>query len=626
MRIAYAMPLPPKADDVDRAGFLRRPLFAGYLSSYADVHRHGKDEHDIVDAEELHGLNGSNAVVERLLQTDPELVALSVFVWNHRRVAKLCRKLRKRAPSVKVVLGGPEVAFAPQISASRFQADWVCTGEGEVPFLHLLDALDQNPSFAGSMPGLIGRNAPCRPGNAPLVSRLDDIPSPYLNGLLQVDSDRWVDLETTRGCQFDCGFCLYGKTATTLRRFSLSRVATEVKHVLSEGATSIYFLDPTFNSKRERCRRLCRRLARLNDGLHADFHVEARAELMDERLADDFVKAGIKSVEVGLQSTNEESLALMKRGRIEQKNFLDGCRLLFERGIEVEVGVIAGLPRESANHVRATARFVLDNSLGELTVHRLQVLPGTAYHKRAKELELDYSEEPPYYLRSTPTLTDKRIGALVKKYDDRSVRAYKSYKRELKSGSKRLRKRLQNDAQCEHRFAKLMRKVYRKALVGANPSRASHQPDVAEGLHGIPPDDLKRSYKQRRKRLLSSAESAGGSVHERLQQAVNFVCAHQNRKKAAKYSSLDLSWVPKGWWCLISSDNSTRRESSQIDFDWFAVFVLSQLMLELEGRRSSVWREQDFLESADSHQLPIIELGAEELQLDAAASDTVVHC
>lgn len=430
MRIAYATLLPQEIEEIER--FLRPPLTAGYLCAYADKYRNGRDEHDIVDTTELVAFDDLNAVAERMLRKDPEIIAFSVYVWNHCAVAAVCRHLRELEPTVKIVVGGPEIAFTPARSLKVFDADWACTGEGELPFLELLNTLEREPGFSSSLPGMLHRRnltGNCAP--APLANPLDDIPSPYQTGYLRIDPDTIVDLETTRGCPYRCRFCLYGKTLESLRHFTLERVEMDVANAIESGATSIYLMDPTFNYPRERCREICRLLARLNVDRSVEFSTEARAEIMDEDLADAFVEAGIRSVEIGLQSSSRETLKLMQRG-LGTSHFINGCKLLYERGIQAEIGMIVGLPGDNRNSIRRTADFVLNGSLGQLNVYRLQVLPGSEYHKMAAQLGLNYDSTPPYYVRDTPTLSEKQITSLVENLEEHASEANDAYNKAIK--------------------------------------------------------------------------------------------------------------------------------------------------------------------------------------------------
>jgi radical SAM superfamily enzyme YgiQ (UPF0313 family) len=570
MNIAYATLLPRSMDDAWR--FLRPPLAAGYLTTYAKAHRGERDLHDIVDTTELDELRHLGPIAERLVRHRPDVLGLTVFVWNHVEVANVCRKVRRLAPRTRIVLGGPEVAYTPAAALRRFDADWICTGEGEIPFLTLLEALDRDPGFRASLPGMLHRDSPSSEcGQAPMVANLDDIPSPYSTGILRIDD--WVDLETTRGCPYRCRFCLYGKTFESLRNFSLARVESDVRYAVAHGASTIYMMDPTFNYPRERCRKICRILADVNVEQRFDVHAEVRAEIMDEALADDFVRAGVKSVEIGLQSNNKETLRLMQRG-LGEAHFLKGCRLLYDRGINAEIGTIVGLPGDTRESVASTAHYVIDQTLGELNVYRLQMLPGSEYFKMADELGLVYDADPPYYIRRTPTLNNLQISRLTTGLDKVAEPANKSYKRQIKARAKKI--------ECRETIRRSMRKIH-------DASRREAHPGNNDGQLTF----LWQAYKRHRTGLLKALAAMplrATSHHEAVREAVAVVRRNRHSRQqwlagdgTASSRPLDLSWLPAAWFRLVTGSSDRSAPPARLDRRLLEVCVLSRLMAEYDG-------------------------------------------
>ena len=125
-------------------------------------------------------------MADLLLRTDPELVAISTYVWNARTVAETVSDLRSRSDAV-VVLGGPDIQHIPELALSRFPAaDFICTGEGELALLGLVERLDasRRRTLEDPPPGLASHLGDGGP--APLVAELDTIPSPFRDGIVQV--------------------------------------------------------------------------------------------------------------------------------------------------------------------------------------------------------------------------------------------------------------------------------------------------------------------------------------------------------------------------------------------------------------------------------------------------------
>jgi radical SAM superfamily enzyme YgiQ (UPF0313 family) len=411
MRITYAS---LASGDNEKSGrYSIAPLALGYLAAYAVSKRGAKDAHTILSADPFAGLSPVE-VARRFLATDPQLVALSVYNWNRDFVMEVTRSLEDINPQLPIVLGGPEVAFDPATALRESRAWWVCTGEGEIPFAMLLDQMEASSCAFPTVPGMVSRIETVHQ-HLPtpfLVNPLDDIPSPYITGILNPQPGSTANLETMRGCPFHCNFCLYGKNYKKLRYFSLDRVQADLARLIDSEAASIYIIDPTFNLPRERCLAICRMLKELNVQGPKKIFVELKAEYLDESMADAFLEAGIAAVEVGLQSTNPAALGLMGRS-FDSVRFTKGMRLLRERQIWANVGVIAGLPGDSIDQYRETLRFVSDKALGRLLIYPLQVFPRSGFHRDAEKLGLRYEPAPSYQVIETTLISANQLREMI---------------------------------------------------------------------------------------------------------------------------------------------------------------------------------------------------------------------
>ena len=85
------------------------------------------------------------AVLAEITGKEPDVVGLSVHIWNKNYVYSLIRLLRKVMPQLKIIAGGPEVSFEPErIFNECPQIDYIVMGEGEEVFVSLINALQQN--------------------------------------------------------------------------------------------------------------------------------------------------------------------------------------------------------------------------------------------------------------------------------------------------------------------------------------------------------------------------------------------------------------------------------------------------------------------------------------------------
>ena len=71
---------------------------------------------------------------------DFDIVAFSCYIWNITQTLAVIKKIKERDPSVKILLGGPEVSYDWQDVIAVEGVDYIITGEGEIPFHAFLES------------------------------------------------------------------------------------------------------------------------------------------------------------------------------------------------------------------------------------------------------------------------------------------------------------------------------------------------------------------------------------------------------------------------------------------------------------------------------------------------------
>jgi hypothetical protein len=85
-----------------------------------------------------------NAGIEAFLRNaEPDVIAVSLYVWNVERTIRIVRAARRALPHLRVVAGGPEVAVGHPFLFRSGVFDAVVCGEGEAVFPSVLRALRQ---------------------------------------------------------------------------------------------------------------------------------------------------------------------------------------------------------------------------------------------------------------------------------------------------------------------------------------------------------------------------------------------------------------------------------------------------------------------------------------------------
>ena len=164
-------------------------------------------------------------ILAQIYQTKPAVVGLSTNIWNITLQLELVNRLKKLRPETVIILGGPEVSTDPQeIMEEEPGIDYIVRGEGEETLLELLRYLVHGEGRVSRIAGLAyreGSRIHITPPRAPLPD-LAVIPFPYED--LSLFQNRLVYYESSRGCVFNCAYCLSGWEEGRVRSLPVDRV------------------------------------------------------------------------------------------------------------------------------------------------------------------------------------------------------------------------------------------------------------------------------------------------------------------------------------------------------------------------------------------------------------------
>lgn len=344
----------------------------------------------------------------------PDLLGLSVYIWNLTYLKKMLPALKKELPSVSIVLGGPEVSYNAEETLLAFpMADAVLSGEGEVPFRAYCESL-----AAGESPSsVLGCSYRTERGifvAAPYVGE-GTPPSPLDGGYAEALQGRIAYIESSRGCPFSCAFCLSGRCGG-VRYFDLDRVKADLL-VLAQNSKTVKFIDRTFNADRARAKEIISFiLAHYGKEIPEKtcFHFEIAGELLDAETVALLQNAprGLFQAEIGVQSFHPETLRAIRRSANTERLEQNVCALLKQNNVHVHIDLIAGLPNEDL----ATFAKSFDRAFS-LHPHMLQLgflklLHGAPLREESSKFDCSFSAEPPYEVKSTHVLSKEDLALL----------------------------------------------------------------------------------------------------------------------------------------------------------------------------------------------------------------------
>lgn len=355
-----------------------------------------------------------DAVFARLLAENADVVGFCTYIWNVNSVLELAERLKLENPNVQIVLGGPEVSYrAEQVLHDYPFVDFVVSGEGEYPFAALLNALQAGDSRAlTAIEGLCFRMGQHIHLSAPHIASGDPV-SPYCDEYFDALKGRIAYLETSRGCPYNCAFCLSGRCGT-VRFFSLDTAKEHILRLANSGAKTVKFVDRTFNADKKRAYEIFSFiLSRYGKEIPEPvcFHFEIAGDILNDALIDLLATApkGAIQLEIGLQSFNETTLTSIHRKTDTHKLMQNIRRLLTPRNIHIHIDLIAGLPYEDYNSFADSFNKAFALKPDMLQFGFLKLLYGAPMRENATQYPCTFAEMPPYEVLSTPWLSKEEL-------------------------------------------------------------------------------------------------------------------------------------------------------------------------------------------------------------------------
>ncbi len=402
------------------------PLAGGYLKAMA--YREGLlTEVDI----EILGIRDTNLssdskLIDLIISKSPNVVAFSLYLWNSFRSIFIAEKVKNKLPDIKIVVGGPEVTLDTKYILDNPVVDIGCIGEGELTFVEIIKNFitGQKDYDYASINGIFYRESGkivVTPPREP-IKYLDEIPSPFILGFINLKDYNFITFETMRGCTFKCNYCVTGSTSR--RYFSVARICEDLKVILKNGVGFVFFIDSDVLLHPNFCE-ICENVKEINNEKKLEFSAFTYAEHINKKKADLLKECNFKYLEIGLQSTNSTTLKNIQRPLLNRKKFITGLRLLEERKITYSVDIIIGLPNETIRDLRKTFKFIRDNEVRAIRPFTLNVLPGTRLRREVESYGIIYQKKPPYFLIEAPYISKDKIEEAINLFGKKPVPSFK---------------------------------------------------------------------------------------------------------------------------------------------------------------------------------------------------------
>ena len=320
------------------------------------------------------------SVCEKLLMQEPDIIGIGVYIWNVSEVAELIHIIKKISPETKIVLGGPEVTYTPY-RVNLDDADYIVQGEGDLAFYELCKNILEQKALERIVPMSI--------------PNLKEIELPYRYYSDDDIKNRYIYVEISRGCPFECEFCL-SSMDEKVRAFNLDAVLEEFETLWQRGARNFKFVDRTFNLNMKTANKILDFFLAKEPPYFAHFEVIPDHFPASLREKIKSFPHGALQLEIGIQTLNLEIAnnisRQLKLDKIEENiAFLEN-----ETTAHIHLDLIVGLPGESIESFGKNLDKLMSMSSCEIQIGILKKLSGTYIKRHDALFDMVYSDIPPY--------------------------------------------------------------------------------------------------------------------------------------------------------------------------------------------------------------------------------------
>jgi len=361
------------------------PLNIGYLATYLKANLNKDCEIKLFnDPYEL------ESETERVV---PDILAGSNYIWNFRLNYLFLSHYKTRYPGIVTVMGGPNIPGNEREQESflkkHHDIDFYIYGEGELSFCVLVEELINSDLDIQKLKndrierGLyLCDERLVNNGRSRRSCNLDDIPSPYLQGLFDKFLRKgYVPLiQTTRGCPFSCTYCYCGSDYyNKVESFAVNRISDEIDYICQRTkASTLTIADSNFGmmpKDYETCLKLKDTIKRYNWPVGINV---ATSKVNKEKVLKCLsLLGGTVNFSASMQSFNEATLREIKRKDLTFDEYRTISKDITSKKTPSRCEMIIPLPEETRESYLLGVRAGIEANLDIIDTYTCMMLENT---------------------------------------------------------------------------------------------------------------------------------------------------------------------------------------------------------------------------------------------------------
>ena len=349
----------------------------------------------------------SNDIFNAIKNFNPEIVCFSNYTWNSYLCYSLASLIKKQSPKTVIIFGGPHFPLDSEdqfnFLKERPDIDFYIEGEGELALLNLIESLYESdlnsekvkklpiPNMRAILNGRLISNEIVK-----RIRSLQDIPSPYLSGLLDdffTNDYGLVPLtQYARGCPFSCTFCSEGTfyfSKITHRR-SISEAREELEYIAKRNVTNkvLHIADANFGMYKEDTE-IAKTIKSISEeyGYPEYISVSVGNNKKDRVLEIARILGGRMRLAGSVQSTDSEVLNKIKRTNINLEDMMSFADTARDLNANSYSEIILGLPGDTKKAYINSVKDIIEADFEHIVLYTTMLLPGTELSSKKSEKE-----------------------------------------------------------------------------------------------------------------------------------------------------------------------------------------------------------------------------------------------
>ncbi|MCK5615192.1 B12-binding domain-containing radical SAM protein [Candidatus Pacearchaeota archaeon] len=335
----------------------------------------------------------------RLSEFKADIVGISIFEPTYLLCKKLFAVTKVHMPEIITIAGGVFPTLAPDVAIEDENVDIVCIGEGENSLLELCDAIDGNLDFSHIQGMWVKSNGFTFKNNITSIPDINKLPIPDYTGFdsrlfykpMQGKYYKMVNIETTRGCPYNCSYCaspalksMYRKIqgCSYFRALDIDKIMSQIYCQIDlHNPEFIYFSSETFLAMPKSDFEI---FVKEYKKVNLPFWFQTRFETITEDKIKKLQEVGLYWMTLGVEHGNEEFRKKILNRHYKNEIVEAGMHVLNKCGVGTTLNNMAGFPFETRELVFDTIslnkKLLSINSLIETNLYIFTPFRGCALY------------------------------------------------------------------------------------------------------------------------------------------------------------------------------------------------------------------------------------------------------